>query len=133
MARFVKTQTVLTNHISSVDWTPEEEINASDEVSVKRYRALLTQTGTDPPVATVLENSLGGTVIWAYDIPGSYIATLAGAFTANKTVPSISLRGFARFQFSGQPDSLTLDNYNMSGVESDDVLVSAAIEIVVYP
>jgi len=49
------------------------------------YRALLSQAGTDAPVATVLENTLGGTVVWTRDGVGDYSATLTGAFTANKT------------------------------------------------
>ena len=32
-------------------------------LGVKVYRALLTQTNTDAPVATVLENTMGGTVV----------------------------------------------------------------------
>ncbi len=51
---------------------------------VKVYRALLTQTGTDAPVATVLENTLGGTVVWTYNNDGTYIGTLAGAFPEGK-------------------------------------------------
>lgn len=50
------------------------------------YVALLTQTGTDAPVATVLKNTLGGTVVWSYSGPGDYLATLTGAFPVNKTV-----------------------------------------------
>ena len=33
----------------------------------KVYRALLSQTGTAAPTATVLENTLGGTVVWTRD------------------------------------------------------------------
>jgi len=51
---------------------------------VKVYRALLTQTGTDAPVATVLENTLGGDVVWTRDTVGIYIGTLTGAFPADK-------------------------------------------------
>lgn len=54
-------------------------------VGTKKYVALLTQSGTSAPVATVLENTLGGTVVWSYSGIGSYNATLAGAFTENKT------------------------------------------------
>jgi hypothetical protein len=43
----------------------------------KVYTALLTQTGTDAPVATVLENSFGGEVVWTRDAVGSYVATCA--------------------------------------------------------
>src|SRR5688572_16305439 len=56
----------------------------------KVYVALLTQTGTSAPVATVLENTLGGTVVWARGGTGEYTGTLAGAFTADKTTASIA-------------------------------------------
>lgn len=52
---------------------------------IKRYVALLTQAGTDAPVATVLENTLGGTVVWSYDDVGSYTAMLSSAFPSLKT------------------------------------------------
>jgi tetrahydromethanopterin S-methyltransferase subunit D len=46
------------------------------------YTALLTQSGTSAPVATVLENTLGGNVVWSYSSVGSYQATLTGSFTS---------------------------------------------------
>ena len=45
----------------------------------------MSQSGTDAPTATVLENTLGGTVVWSYTASGVYTATLTGAFTADKT------------------------------------------------
>ena len=51
----------------------------------KVYVALLTQTSTNAPTATVLENTLGGTVVWSYSATGQYLATLTGAFTSSKT------------------------------------------------
>ena len=51
----------------------------------KVYTALLTQSGTDAPVATVLENTLGD-IVWSYVGVGGYIGTLTGAFTENKTI-----------------------------------------------
>jgi hypothetical protein len=50
----------------------------------KVYTALLTQTGTGAPVATVLENTLGGTPIWSRIGEGDYNLTLSGVFTENK-------------------------------------------------
>jgi hypothetical protein len=52
----------------------EDEINAIPTPSVEplRYKALLTQTGTDAPVATVLENSLGATISFTYIDAGTY-------------------------------------------------------------
>lgn len=44
------------------------------------YTARLNQLGTDAPVPIVLENTLGGTVVWSYSDVGTYNATLAGAF-----------------------------------------------------
>jgi hypothetical protein len=52
---------------------------------VRKYKALLAQSGTDAPVATVLENSLGGTVVWTRTDAGDYLATLSGAFPETKT------------------------------------------------
>lgn len=51
----------------------------------KVYRALLTQTGVAAPVATILENTLGGTPVWSYIGTGNYNATLVGAFPSGKT------------------------------------------------
>ena len=53
---------------------------------VKVYRALLTQTGTNAPVATVTENTLGGDVVWTYNAEGTYIGTLADAFSTSTVV-----------------------------------------------
>lgn len=49
------------------------------------YTALLSQSGTDAPVATVLENTLGGTVVWTRANVGEYVGTLAGVFITEKT------------------------------------------------
>jgi hypothetical protein len=52
----------------------------------KVYTALLTQTGTDAPTATVLENTLGGTVTWSYDDSGRYLASFGSSlFLSGKT------------------------------------------------
>ena len=46
----------------------------------KVYTALLSQSGTNAPTATVLENTLGGTVVWTRNSTGNYYGTLNGAF-----------------------------------------------------
>lgn len=53
-------------------------------VDRKVYDALATQTSTNAPVDTVLENSLGE-IKWTYSEAGVYIGTLKGAFPAAKT------------------------------------------------
>jgi hypothetical protein len=56
----------------------------------KVYTALLSQSGNNAPIATVLQNTLGGTVVWSRIGFGGYNGTLSGAFTTNKTTVSIS-------------------------------------------
>ena len=51
----------------------------------KVYTALLTQSGTNAPVATVLENTLGE-VTYSYTAVGKYSITSNGLFLTNKTV-----------------------------------------------
>lgn len=62
-------------------WNP----SGAEASTAKVYRALLTQSGTDAPVATVLENTLGGTVVWTRNDVGEYVGTLATAFAGGAT------------------------------------------------
>lgn len=55
----------------------------------KVYSAILNQSGTNAPVATVLENTIGN-IVWSYSSVGNYDATLTGAFTNNKVLTFIS-------------------------------------------
>jgi hypothetical protein len=66
-----------------LDVVTVQQLNST--LPYKEYVAFITQTGTNAPVATVVKNTLGGSVVWAYDGVGAYTATLAGAFSANKT------------------------------------------------
>ena len=48
---------------------------------------MLTQQNTNAPDAVVLENTLGGTVVWTRNTTGNYYGTLNGAFpVAGKVV-----------------------------------------------
>lgn len=99
----------------------------------KRYVALLTQTGTDDPVATVLENELSAAIVWARSTDGTYTGTLADAFTTAKTVAMIGMgipvageRGFCQIAHTSEDvvtittadeadDSIALDDEVLSG------------------
>lgn len=50
----------------------------------KVYTALLTQSGTDDPIAVVLENTIGN-IVWTRDNSGVYTGRLNSAFTTDKT------------------------------------------------
>lgn len=60
----------------------------SNALPYKVYSAILVQTGTDAPVATVLENTLGTNVVWSRSGAGNYIAT-------NSLFSSVNTIGFA--------------------------------------
>lgn len=74
---------------------------AAAAAAPKVYRALLSQTGTNAPIATVLENTLGGEVVWSRVDTGIYSGVLAGAFTANRTFllsEPDAFNGYTHFQ-----------------------------------
>lgn len=110
--------------------------------TTKRYVALLTQAGTAAPVATVLENSLGGTVAWTRNAAGDYRGTLAGVFTVDKTAAGVSV-DYATLN-SGAPvsygaarldgNTIGVASFNITdGALGDNLLNLAAIQILVYP
>ena len=101
-----------------------------------KYVALLSQSGTDAPTATVLENTLGGTVVYAYDGTGTFSGTLAGVFTAGKSWISATLNsdlsaGYIVTAEFPDEDSFVLIQRNSGG----SVINQAGIyiEIRVYP
>lgn len=107
--------------------------------TTKVYRALLTQSGTAAPVATVLENSLGGTVVWARTGVGVYTGTLASAFTANKTLP-VNPSQFRYEDGNGAGYMITLTSANVITIESidssinaDGILSGNPVNLLVYP
>ncbi len=97
----------------------------------KVYTATLTQTGTNVPVAVVLENTLGGTVVWSRLGGPTYRATLVGAFTTGKTyVESKTLQDDSgmpsRITVAVNPDHVTITN--MAGLELSDSWPGALVD-----
>ena len=109
--------------------------DAIADTEPKVYVALLTQTGTNAPVATVLKNTLGGTVVWTYDSAGIYIGTLIGVFTLDKTYSIISqsisnLATSVVYRTSANTvQVLSAEEGNVV----DDILSNTSIKIEVYP
>lgn len=97
----------------------------------KIYMALLTQSGTDAPVATVLQNDLGGTVVWSYADFGQYRGTLSGAFPLTKTVIIFNMP----IQGTGILASRISDN--VIGLDGDgeynNTDKAMTLQIIVYP
>lgn len=98
------------------------------------YTALLTQTGTNAPVATVLQNTLGGTPVWGYDTGGGYTVTLANAFTVNKTAVFIGLPAASSTTLFGiSAATMTSSLIYLEAISGNDQLLNTPFEIRVYP
>ena len=103
----------------------------------KVYTALLSQTGTNAPTATVLENTLG-TVVWTRSNTGQYVGTLTGAFTDQKTIIFVNRSNPAATAFDTNMAANVI-NINTVGYTTfsnsayvDGQTNSASIEIRVY-
>jgi hypothetical protein len=96
----------------------------------KVYKALLTQSGSSAPTATVLKNTLGGTVVWSYLNTGNYLATLSNGFPVNSTGMLIQ-RDTDNFIFNGGDDSSISVLTKSSGVNSNNLLYGTYIEVIV--
>jgi hypothetical protein len=102
----------------------------------KVYTALLSQSGTDAPVATVLENTLGGAVVWSRNLQGVYFATLNGAFIDNKTfglsgnnvVDGQAVKNIIQRNTDNQ---IVVETY-FNTTKQDGILNKTSIEIRVY-
>jgi len=120
-------------------YTGSEIDNATSNVRpYKVYTALLTQTGTNAPVATVLENTLGA-VSYIYDDVGSYIITATGLLTVNKTFIFGSAGTFSAGSLEATPISVNnayIFTKFTTGNLTDNLLSvvnGSFIEIRVYP
>lgn len=92
------------------------------------YAALLNQTGTDAPTATVIYNGLSGLIVWTRFTNGEYRGTLAGAFPAGKTLV------FITNSTGGVVAGTRLDDNTINIITSgDSVLINASLKIEVYP
>lgn len=116
-------------------WFPGD-LRASFFNSIGLYQALLTQSSTDAPVATVLANNLGVDVVWSYVTPGTYLATATGAFTSAKTGVLVTPNG------AGTTPSITVTWEDANSISlytndgsalADDLMAGTYIEIKVFP
>jgi hypothetical protein len=126
-------------------WVGREDGSAWPAVGYKEYVALLTQTGTNAPVATVLSNTLGA-IVWGYGGVGTYSAILSGAFLNSKTqlevTPGTHLTDGADFYdytfFRASDNALTLSAFE-NNTPANSLLVAniqtnaSGVIIRVYP
>jgi hypothetical protein len=104
--------------------------------SYKVYTALLTQTGTNAPTATVLENTLGVTITTSYIAEGTYKLNSSGiVFITDKTAV-LGLNGYVDIGNIAARRSNDTSIYVYSGLNgtlANDIINKATIEIRVYP
>ena len=94
------------------------------------YTALLTQAGTAAPVATILQNTTGGTLTWTRQSAGNYTVTASSAlFTANKTIVFGNQGNFLQKTLAWNRTSDTTVALDLG---SDDRLINGAFEIRIY-
>lgn len=119
--------------------TSDADGNADWAVQPLRYVALLNQTGTDAPVATVLQNTTGATFSFGYGGVGLYTinADSGSPFTDNKTAVIFSLgttndTRYCNYEIISN-SSITLRTIRETIGLEDGVMVNATLIIEIYP
>lgn len=102
------------------------------------YTAILSQSSTNNPTATVLnasDSNYLGAITWTRDAEGEYSGAKTGAFTAAKTMVFISqgntaglLRGFRV-----NNNAISITQVDTTDGTAVDVFADVALEIRVYP
>jgi hypothetical protein len=116
-----------------------------DPCPYKIYSALISQSDTNAPVATVLENTLGEEVTFSYVESGNYMITNVDLFVEGKTSIFLGREGFAgtlapvigynlNFAEGGFYNSvqLTSSHQGSSLTTLDNLINNISIEIRVY-
>lgn len=120
-----------------VDYLQENPIGGPASYLV--YTALLTQEGTSAPLATVLQNTFVGDVIWTYGATGQYIGTLETTPTPGKfaIMASMAYPATTRISILDQENgSIRVRTYtDIGGVQTaaNDILSNTVIELRIYP
>lgn len=122
----------------------EEEIDLMlgeiDSRPYKVYTALLTQTGTNAPVATVIENTLGATITYERAYAGAYLlrssntslfAEIKTVVFVNNSAESGNYWGSVIYSME-DPSYVVFNTFNTSNINADNVMKRASIEIRVY-
>jgi hypothetical protein len=119
-----------------------------DSRPYKVYTALLSQTGTGAPIATILENTLESDITYFRDSTGTYYAEASEyVFLDQSKITIVIGSNNGQFSYSSsitkaplvitsQPDGNYFDIITANIVNnnlSDDILFNTVIEIKVYP
>lgn len=108
-----------------------------DSRPYKVYTALLTQSGKNAPVAIVLENTLGGDIIYGWESEGMFTGTLSGVFTNSKTTfslsnSSVNSNAIMKSYYNTSNDFYIETSIASTEIGTDALLLNTMIEIRVY-
>ena len=125
----------LSNHV-----VVKSQLDAVVARPYKVYTAVLTQQNTDAPSAVVLENTLGGTVVWTRNATGNYYGTLNSAFPIQNKIALFqggSMWGMLplkiiRVQYLDSNTIQIITQQATDGALVDSSLANTSIEIRVY-
>lgn len=122
---------------STVDYIDQEIAANTSTPNYKIYRALITQTSTNAPTVIVLENTLGGNIVWTRTSQGLYNGTLLNAFPADKTFYRIDGKKYLEDVYFTMEvvgvSSIDIYSFNSIGtIGYDSYLSKTPIEIIVY-
>ncbi|MES2395617.1 MAG: hypothetical protein V4549_06425 [Bacteroidota bacterium] len=100
----------------------------------QKYVAVLNQSGTSAPVATILENTTGGTPTWSRLAVGSYSVNIGNASKTMVIVPTLNDAQDMQIGSGHYITGTAITTYNISTPAfEDDLLVDILIEIRLYP
>jgi len=118
-----------------------QEFNGLIDSIPKIYRATISQTGTNDPVVTVLENTIGP-IVWTRNIAGNYHGTLTGAFPSSKVLTLCGNGSDCILRFYRFTDNIVIistiglpalvDGTSIPWAIGDGLLLDTSIEILVY-
>ena len=107
-------------------------INAGFVGGYTVYTALITQAGTDAPVATVLQNTTSGTFTYARTGGGNYTITASGdLFTVDKTIVFLN-GGSSENNHDVAWERVSGTVINLNTHNSDGKFTAGSIEIRIY-
>ncbi|WP_035644756.1 hypothetical protein [Flavobacterium sp. ASV13] len=109
--------------------------SAGKSQNYKVYTAILNQTGTNAPIATILENTMSSDIIFEYTSKGTYSGTLTNAFPEGKTffiTTAPNTPGSGNIFYIGRVDNNTITLSFRKSMTAFDEIVNAMMEIRVY-
>lgn len=139
LAQVIKTSK--TNSLSAAAISATSNNISTLPSSVKVYRALISQTGTNnPTVDAVLENTTGGNITYHRIAGGGryYLSINNNAFTIGKTFATIGSPAMPcnAYISEGMTAALvigTMRNDNVASTQNDTCLSRTPVEVLIYP